>query len=404
MPKILFLSHRAPFPPDKGEKIRAHYILRHLAQRHEVLLGAPAVLRAEMSSLEEAKGLCKTVFYGRLGDFRSKANLLLGFLTARPLSVMRFVEPRLKTWVHETIAQEQPDFIYIFSTAMGAYLPKALPAATQLIVDFVDADAEKWRAYAAKTPFPLNLVYALEFKRLKRFEERLLESTQSGIIVSETEKRLLQGFYPEHGHKFHVIPNGVNTDYFHPSPQSAPNPGLVVFCGAMDYLPNIDGATWFATEVLPLIKTSNPNARFRIVGSNPTPAVRALGGLEGVEVTGSVPDVRPHLHQASVVVAPLRIARGIQNKVLEGMAAGRPMVATPEALDGIDARPGLEVLTGNDAGSFAHAVSSILSGTAPPDLAQKGRAYILENYQWDARLRALDSLIAASGQVFAQER
>jgi sugar transferase (PEP-CTERM/EpsH1 system associated) len=261
-----------------------------------------------------------------------------------------------------------------------------------LIVDFVDADAEKWRAYASSRS-PLQWIFAREAETLVQFERRVLQAASAGVLVSETERRLLAGFAPNGAAKLHVVPNGVDTDYFQSWPVCAQGHGIV-FCGRMDYRPNIDGAQWFAREVFPRVRRRCPEAVFRIVGAKPSSAVLALQRLPGVEVIGAVSDVRPYLAQAAVVVAPLRIARGIQNKVLEGMAAGRPVVATPQALDGIGARIGVDVLVGADEAQFAAAVCGVLLGEPSDGLSARGRGFVLQHHQWPAQLSMLDSLIA----------
>jgi sugar transferase (PEP-CTERM/EpsH1 system associated) len=276
-----------------------------------------------------------------------------------------------------------------------------LPAGTRLVVDFVDADAEKWRAYADLSGPPQRWVYAAEHRRLVRFERAVIAAAEAGVLISETERDLFAGLAPEAAGKLHVIRNGVDTDYFQPAATPAEGAGIV-FCGRMDYAPNIDAATWFAERILPRVQARRPEAVFRIVGAAPTAQVLGLTARPGVEVTGAVPDVRPYLAQARVAVAPLRIARGIQNKVLEAMAAGKPVVATPQALDGIGARPGAEVLCAADEARFAAAVCEVLEGWAPADLGARGRAYVLQRMRWSAQLAALDGILEAAPRASAQ--
>jgi len=284
---------------------------------------------------------------------------------------------------------------------MAQYVVGRTAPGTRLIIDFVDADAEKWRAYAAAASFPMASIFRREARCLARFEARALDAAQTGIVISETERRLLAAEIPAEAHKLRVLSNGVDLDYFVP----APGPGdgrSIVFCGRMDYQANIDGAIWFARDILPLVRTRRPDAVFRIVGACPTPAVRALGALDGVEVVGTVPDVRPYLRAAGVVVAPLRVARGIQNKVLEAMSSARPVVVTPAALDGIDAAPGRAVLVGADAAAFADAVEEVLAGRAP-ELGENGRRFVAQHHRWSTQLQALERLIAPDRAVSLPE-
>jgi len=408
MAKILFLAHRAPFPPDKGDKIRAFHLLQHLVARHEVWLGAgvddPADMRRVGTNWDAYRDVCIVP----LGRLRRACNMAWGALTGAPLSVARFRHPTLARWISRVLSDVQPDLVFVYSSAHAQYVAGSSLSGAQLIVDFVDADAQKWLAYADSGPRAARWAYAAEARRLVRFEGKALDAAVAGILISETERRLQAELLPRGAAKLSVIPNGVDTDFFQPTPGPSATADIV-FCGRMDYAPNIDGAEWFVREILPRVRKCRPDAVFRIVGAAPVARVLALGSMPGVEVTGSVPDVRPHLDRAAVVVAPLRIARGIQNKVLEGLAMGRPMVATPDALDGIAAMPGHEVLVGADAETFAEAVVEVLTGKAPADLGQRGRQFVLRHHRWDGKLEALDRLIAGvlagrSGQASTEER
>jgi sugar transferase (PEP-CTERM/EpsH1 system associated) len=395
MAKVLFLAHRVPYPPNKGDKIRAFHILEHLAARHELWLGACADDPADLQQFAAARATYQDAFIAPLGRVRRIANMLVGAISGVPLSVARFRHPALQRWTCQILRDVRPDIVFVYSSAPAQYVVGQTAPGTTMIVDFVDADAEKWRAYGQSSYAPLSWMYWVESRRLARFDARALTAAFAGILVSETERRLLAGFAPQGALKLHVIANGVDTEFFG-LPAAVPGGRSVVLCGRMDYRPNIDGAQWFAREILPKVRAECPDAKFRIVGAEPTQSVLALRSLPGVEVTGAVPDVRPYLSEAAVVVAPLRIARGIQNKVLEGMAAGRPVVATPEALDGIDAEIGVDVLVGTDAASFATAVIDVLLGRAPAELGSRGRRYVLRNHQWTDQLQRLDRLISSA--------
>lgn len=393
MAKVLFLAHRIPFPPDKGDKIRAFHMLQHLAEQHDVWLGAAADDLADLRHVDALEKLCVEVCIAPLSRPRRLVNMAGALATRRPLSIARFRHQRLSRWIEDILREVQPDLVFLYSSALGQYVVGRLGPDTRLVVDFVDADAEKWRAYAQASTGPLRWIYSREAKLLARFEETLLAEAVSGLLVSETERRLMAGLVNDRSAKLRVIANGVDTDYFEAAPVQDGSQD-VVLCGRMDYLPNIEGANWFAQEILPKVRRSCPQARFRIVGAAPTPAVLALQNLKGVEVVGAVPDVRPYLAQAAVVVAPLRIARGIQNKVLEGMAAARPVIATPQALDGISAEVGRHVLTAEDADSFAEAVCAVLQKRVGHGLGRSAREFVVGEHRWTAQLRALDALIA----------
>lgn len=393
MAKVLFLGHRVPFPPNKGDKIRAFHILEHLAASHEVWLGAGADDPADMQHLDMAKARYADAYFAPLGALQRNLNMLGAVASGAPLSVARFRHAGLQRWIERVLTEVRPDVVYVYSSALGQYVIDRARPVPGVIVDFVDADAEKWRAYADIAKGPASLLYGSEFRRLVRFDQRVLAAAEAGVLVSETERRLLAGFLPADAAKLAVIPNGVDTDYFKPDGDRSDGRSIVM-CGTMDYRPNIDGAVWFARDILPKIRAVCPDAVFRIVGAKPSAQVLALRESPGVEVTGAVPDVRPYVAQAAVVIAPLKIARGIQNKVLEGMAAGRPMVATPEALDGIGASVGQEVLVGVDTEGFAAAVIDVLRGQAPATLGAQGRAYVVAHHKWAEQLQILDRMIS----------
>ena len=390
--KVLFLAHRIPFPPDKGDKIRAFHFLEHLAASHRVWLGAAADDPSDMQHVGALEALCAEVCVAPLGAAQRAVNMALGLATGLPLSVARFRHPVLEAWIGRVLSEVKPDVIFVYSSALAQYLTSKVSPQTRIVVDFVDADAEKWRAYAAKARPPMRWIYAREFASLVKFERRALDMAQSGILISETERSLLGDFIPQGKSKLAVIPNGVDTEYFRQDDALTDSQDIVL-CGRMDYLPNVDAAQWFVESILPDIRRACPRAVFRIVGAQPTAEVLALARTDGVEVTGSVPDVRPYLARAAVVVAPLRIARGIQNKVLEGLSAGRLVVATPNALDGIGARAGRDILVAAEAADFSRAVTQVLRGEAAPDLAANGRRYVVEHHQWSAQMAKLDALL-----------
>ncbi len=409
--KILFLAHRVPFPPNKGDKIRAFHELDHLARHHDVWLGAGADDPADLEHLAYARAQFRDACFGLSGRVRTAANLAGAALDGTPLSVARFHHPGLMRWCADILARVEPDLVFVFSSAAARFVLGRMRGRTRLVTDFVDADAEKWRAYEAAAAAPGRWLYGAEFRRLVRYEARVAAASAAGLFVSQTERDLFAGLVPESASRLAVVPNGVDTDYFRPDPALGPVArGSIVFTGTMDYKPNIDAVTWFAREILPLVRRAAGHARFRIVGAKPAAAVQALAALDSVEVTGTVSDVRPHLGQAEAVVAPLRIARGIQNKVLEGMAMARPVIATPEALDGITARPGEDLLVARDTAGFATQVAAVLEGKAPGTLGANARAAVIAHHGWAHHLAGLDGILeevlhaAASGQAAADER
>ncbi|HEY2836762.1 MAG TPA: TIGR03087 family PEP-CTERM/XrtA system glycosyltransferase [Rhizomicrobium sp.] len=394
MARILFLAHRVPFPPNKGDKIRAFHELKHLAQKHEIWLGAPADDPADLAHLDEAKRDFRDAYFGPVGLWQTGVNLAGAALNGAPLSVKRFYHPGLRHWCDRILKEIEPDLVFVFSSAAAQFVLGRLPERTKLITDFVDADAEKWRAYEAASQGPKRALYGTEFRRLVRYESRVAAHSAANLFVSETERKIFSRLVPE-ATALHVVPNGVDTDHFQPQAAfGAAQPGSIVFSGTMDYRPNIEAVSWFANDILPLIRRHIPGARLNIVGAKPAPSVLALATLPGVAVAGSVPDMRPWLQQAAVIVTPLKIARGIQNKVLEGMAMARPVVTTPEALDGITARPGQDLLVASSATEFANQVVAVLERRAREDLGANARAAVIAHHGWAHHLDGLDRLIA----------
>jgi sugar transferase (PEP-CTERM/EpsH1 system associated) len=270
-------------------------------------------------------------------------------------------------------------------------MPKGL---SRRVLDMVDVDSDKWAQYAPTQRWPLSWVYAREGRKLAEWEARVAQDFDATLLVSRDEAALLQRRAPAARHKIGVFENGVDADYFSPA-RDYPNPfapGVqgVVFTGAMDYWPNIDAVTWFAERIFPAVRHAEPVAQFTIVGSRPGEAVRALARQPGVVVTGSVPDVRPYLAHAACVVAPLRIARGVQNKVLEAMAMARPVVASHQAVEGIRAEAGCDFFLAEGEAEFAQAVVARLQTFSP---AARARDCILAHYDWTRNLAAIDPLL-----------
>ena len=395
MAKVLFLAHRYPYPPNKGDKIRAFHILEHLRKAHEVSLGFVTTPGDSTPDLSWAEKNFGAVYCGRLSRLDRLFRAGVAFAAGVPLSVGAFRHGGLMRWAGRQIRETRPDFIYAFSSAMAQYVPRDLPPRTRVILDFVDVDSEKWRQYAQTQSPARRWFFRTEANRLLKFDRIQAARVLASVFVSDDEKRIFDRLSPETAGNHVAIGNGVDLGFFDPakvSPGATPGK-TIVFVGMMDYWPNIDAAKWFARDIFPLVRARHGDAKFQIVGARPVAAVSALGALAGVEVTGAVPDVRPYVASAGVVVAPLRIARGIQNKVLEGMAMARPIVTTPGALEGINAVHGRDVLVGQSIAEIAEAVISVLDGRAPSGLGGAARAFVVANHEWAANLRKLDDLL-----------
>ena len=394
MKDILFLAHRIPYPPDKGDKIRAYNVLRHLAARYRVHLATFIDAPEDVARVPQLERICASVVWQKLSVRRARLRSLAGLLNGAPLTQFYFGDRRLRAAVEQLVAAHQPAFVYVFSSAMAPYVPDRRGA--RVILDMVDVDSEKWRQYAETSSAPARAVYRREGRTLLALERRAAARADAVLLVSRAEAELFTSLAPEAAARTHHVGNGVDVAYFDPSRAFA-NPldarPALVFTGAMSYRPNVEAMEWFVEHVMPRLRTRATPPCLWIVGSNPSRAVLALAGPD-IRVTGRVPDVRPYLRYAQVAVAPLQIGRGIQNKVLEAMAMGVPVVATPQAREGIDACTDGELLTATTPADFAAAIGSVLDGDAGP-IGARARARVARDYGWDASLAELDRLLDA---------
>lgn len=401
MPSLLFLCQRLPYPPNKGEKIRYYHFLRHLAREWDIHLGCFIDDPADWDHVQAVHGMVRDLRVVGLDPRVAKLFCTRGLLGTTPLSVAYFSSRKLRAWVEHVVDTVKPEVMLIGSSSMGQYVldlsvSKRPPT---LITDFVDVDSEKWRAYAEKARLPMKAIYAREQAMLLRHDRRLGAISDAGLLVTRAEVSLFSQLVPELADKLVAVENGVDSAYFDPalecaSPHANPSATLV-FTGHMDYWPNVDAVTWFADEVLPAIRREVPAAHFCIVGANPVAEVTALGARPGITVTGRVPDVRPYLVHAAACVAPLRIARGLQNKVLEAMACGRAVVVSPQALEGIDCEPERDLCRAETAEAFAAKCIVLLRDPARAhELGLAARRGVLTRYSWDSKMSLLDETIA----------
>ena len=396
MRDLIFISHRIPYPPDKGEKIRGLNLLKHLAPDYRIHLGCLMDNPEDPAHLETLSQWCATVAGFPIDKRQQKISALLRARPGRPLMLDYYRHPGLHAWVRQTMAATHMDIVYIYSVAMMPYAEHLDRTAHVMILDAQDIDSEKWTTYAEAARFPMRHVWSREGRTLLAYERRAAMACDATLFVSPQEAARFTHLAPETEGRVHAVENGVDLERFSPgqpwdTPFADVGPHLV-FTGNMDYWPNADAAGWFATDVMPRLRTARPGLQFHVVGANPGPETLRLASLPGVHVTGRVPDVRPYVAHANVCVAPLRIARGIQNKVLEAMAMGRPVVASPEAFEGVRATAGQDVLVADGAEATAAAVLSVLDGHHP-DLPWAGRQAVERRYAWSATLSALDTIL-----------
>lgn len=389
---ILFLAHRIPFPPDRGDKIRSWQVLKALAKLGKVHLACFADDEADAAHLSALRAALPELDEAHV-EVRRRGKAMAGIAalsSGKPLSLPLFDSATMRRFV----AAKLPgvDAAYVFSSQMAQFIPASTSA--RVVMDFVDMDSEKFASYAAEGRGPMRAVYAREAKRLFAYEREVAARADASLFVSEAEAEL---FRSRTGlPRVQALANGIDSDCFDPaatfpalSAQERGQGPILLFTGQMDYRPNIDAVSWFARHVLPRVE----GARFVIAGRNPDAEVQALAG-PCVTVTGGVADMRSWLAAADVVVAPLRIARGVQNKVLEAMAMAKPVVATPAAFEGIEAQPGRDLIVADSAEAMAGAINALL---ADPGLAGKigaeARNLVVRDYRWEARLAPLEQLL-----------
>jgi polysaccharide biosynthesis protein PslH len=396
MSELLFIAHRVPYPPNKGDKIRSYHALRHLAARHRVHLCAFVDDPADLAHEEVLKELCASVRLIPLNVQVARLRSLAGLADGRPLGLPYYHDRQMQAHVQSLARERRIEHAFVFSSTMAQYV-ESLTGATR-VLDMCDVDSDKWSQYAQRHRWPLSWIYRREGELLGKSEREYARTFDATLLASNNETEYLRKAAPESAHKVHAMRNGVDVEFFDPARDYAtpfaPDHEAVVFTGAMDYWANADAVAWFAHEVLPNIVQRRPTVRFYIVGSNPSETVRRLTELPAVTVTGSVPDVRPYVRHARAIVVPLRVARGIQNKVLEALAMARPLVASKAALEGLDHRPVPTITLANEPEEFASAVIATLERSAAGEQDARGRKYVCEHYGWDATLRSLDAMFS----------
>ncbi|MGQ3051445.1 MAG: TIGR03087 family PEP-CTERM/XrtA system glycosyltransferase [Roseateles sp.] len=396
--KVLYLVHRLPYPPNKGDKVRSYHLLKHLAARHEVHLGSFLDDADDEQHLPRVRELCASLHIARLNPRSAKLLSLRGLLRGEALSLPYYRDAGLQAWVDRTAARVGFDAVVVFSGVMAQYTRGLKGVKT--LVDFVDVDSAKWRDYAPEHAWPMSWLYRREFAKLLGFEQRVADGAACSFFVTDNEVALFRELSPGRDLRLAALGNGVDADFFTPDPARV-SPFAVdelplVFTGAMDYWPNVDAVTWFASDILPALRERLPALRFHIVGRSPAPAVLALAG-EHINVTGTVPDVRPYLQHAAAVVAPLRLARGIQNKVLEAMAMARPVVAAGSCVRAITATAQAGLQPAEDVAAYVEGLSALLADRDAADAAgRSARDFVLGAYSWEAHLAGLDHHLEAA--------
>jgi len=387
--RILFLAQRVPYPPDRGDKITTYHELRHLAAKHEVAVACLADGEEDMANVSALKSVATSVDAVplRLAQARFRALAALG--TGIPFTVAYFNEHRLHQQVAARVLGEHFDAILVYSSGMAQFV-EPYPDVPR-IMQFADLDSLKWGQYADDSRFPRSWVVRREFHRLFEYESNLARTFSHSLVCTPRELKDLVRLVP--GAAASCVSNGVDLEAFRPR-SLGKLPAELVFTGVMDYYPNVEGVIWFCREVFPLIRREVSGTTLTICGSRPNVPVKSLARIPGVIVTGRVPDVRPYLAQARVAVVPLRIARGIQNKLLEAMAMGLPVVACSAAAGGVEAKHGRDFFVADDPVDFAAATVRLLSDSERQRrMGEAARSCMEANYRWGHQLQRLDRVL-----------
>ena len=406
MQRLLFLAHRIPYPPTKGDKVRSYHLLKHLASRYRVHLGAFVDDEADFAYADALRELCEECHLVRLRPKLAKVKSLVGLVSGEALTLPYYQSASMHRWVSQVMRATPVQGVLVFSAAMAQYV-MSTPSVPR-VADLVDVDSDKWRQYATTQRWPYSAIYRRESRALLRYERQIARHFDATVFVSAAEAGVFRQFAPESADRVWHVNNGVDTDYFSPGRAYANPYGdserVLVFTGAMDYWPNVDAVVSFAHAVFPSIRRRHPDARFYIVGARPTPEVQRLAELPGVSVTGAIPDIRPYLAHAIFAVAPLRIARGVQNKVLEAMAMAKPVLASPQAAEGIEASVGRELLVAVDEAAFVREAALLLESNSATAVGAAGRARVLSSYGWESSLSRFEHLLTSGTWSAAEHR
>ena len=396
--KILYLCQRIPFPPDRGDRIPVYHQIKHLRKTHAVVVGSLAHTGTRKNAEMLEKELGVKVLAPDHSRLRQIRGMISAFLRGQPLSPGYFRNPELHGLIEKELAEGRFDAIIVFSSSMAQYVDNrgSVPG----IMNFCDVDSLKWESLARKSFWPMRWVYLRESRALLACERKIAALFEASCVVSRNEAGLFRKYIP--GIAVDIIENGVDVDYFSAFPRKIDNINIV-FVGVMDYPPNVEAVTFFANNIWGKIRGAHPHARFIIVGARPAKSVVNLARIPGIEVTGYVPDVRPYLAAATISIAPLGVARGIQNKILEAMAAGVPVLTTPDVAKGLpDGAEQLVFTAERDADAFAFTLLDLMTNEAIREKrARQAAEFARRNCVWEMKLRALDALL---DRIFAIRR
>ena len=392
IPNILYLTHRVPHPPNRGDRIRTYNMLKYLSRRAKVFLGCLADEPVSQQTFDELHRLCAQVAVVPVDRTLRWGRAFASFLRGQTVTEGVFHSPALHRIVAEWAQATRFDAALASSSALAHYLRIPEMDPVPAFVDLIDVDSQKWLDYSAESLPPLSWFYRREGKRLRRLERSLTEWTQGLAVVSEAEGNLFREFCVDY--PICAIPNGVDLEYFCPASCDHNTTFGCVFVGALDYKPNVDGVRWLCREVWPGVRERFPQMTLQLVGREPTRDVRRLGRIAGVDVVGTVPDVRPYLSRAAVAVLPLQIARGVQNKLLEALAMGKAVVSSPEPVVGLDIEHGIHLRVAKTPGQWIESISELVNDPSQRnELGLAGLAYVTTHHAWERCLEPLSDFL-----------
>ncbi|HEV8348416.1 MAG TPA: TIGR03087 family PEP-CTERM/XrtA system glycosyltransferase [Vicinamibacterales bacterium] len=388
--RVLFLTHRLPYAPNRGDRIRSYHIARQLSRSSDVDVLSLTHDDEEESHVADLRRMVDHVRTARVSRIANLCRAVAALPTSRPLTHVLLDAPTLGTTLAEMVAERRPDVVLAYCSGVARLVMEAPLRGIPAVVDFVDVDSEKWRDLARVTPPPKAWIYRRECRLLGRFESAVAYHAKAALVVNEREQASLENLAPRA--RVHVLPNGIDLSMFQPAIHPSSN-ASVIFCGVMNYAPNEQAALWIAKAVWPLVRAERPDATLLLVGADPTSAVRALAVRDrSVTVTGTVPDVRPFLHSAALATAPLATARGIQNKVLEAIASGLPSVVTPAVFEGLPAEAAPACRVAGSSEAFAASILDLLRRAPAERRAIAARAN-LAPLGWNERLAPLLDIV-----------
>jgi sugar transferase (PEP-CTERM/EpsH1 system associated) len=398
---VLVLTHRLPYPPNRGDRVRAFHIIRHLQQRAQVHVVSLVHDAAEAAHVPALEKMGVRVSIARVPRLRNLVKAAAALATDAILTHVLLDSPEMQRAIDEAVRQTPPDLVLAYCSGVARFALRPPLDALPLIVDFVDVDSAKWQDFAGSATGPMRWLYRREARLLAAFEGAAAERARAATVVNEREQQALVRIAPRGN--IHVLPNGVDAEHLHPDgPPSMDQ--RVIFPAVFNYRPNSDGAIWLARDVWPLVTTLLPQARLVLAGASPTRAVRALARNDKtIEVTGAVPDMRPYLWRSAVAVAPLFLARGVQNKVLEAAAAGLPCVVTPAVRNGLPDEVLSACHTAETPVEFANAIIQYLL-MSPAARRRVARSAVLAPLSWRMRLGSLDQLLYAAADTAVAAR